>query len=166
MREWKLMKADTDGTGYLLTEDVSYSHPTCRAKTLMTDLQRANGLRIDKLSSDYLSVASATYLYAEDYEAPAIYKSGSTYFMFASHESGWCKFTGLAYCVKETDELTKKQTAPNDNIYCTATSLSGPWSAWADFATAGTNTFSSQTADIVSINGVVMYFLFPSIINE
>lgn len=53
-------------------------------------IQRANGLRIDKLSSDYLSVQSATYLYAEDYEAPALYKSGDTYFMFASHESGWC----------------------------------------------------------------------------
>jgi hypothetical protein len=65
---------DTDGTGYLLTED------------------RANGLRIDLLSSDYLSVKSATYLYAQDYEAPALYKSGSTYFMFASHESGWGKF--------------------------------------------------------------------------
>lgn len=109
---------DTDGTAYLLTED------------------RANGLRIDLLSSDYLSVESATYLYAQDYEAPAMYKSGNTYFMFASHESGW---------------------APNDNIYCTATSLTGPWSAWQDFATAGTNTFTSQTADVVSINGVVMY---------
>ncbi|PMD45579.1 carbohydrate-binding module family 35 protein [Hyaloscypha variabilis F] len=109
---------DTDGTAYLLTED------------------RANGLRIDLLSSDYLSVESATYLYAQDYEAPALYKDGSTYFMFASHESGW---------------------APNDNIYCTATSLAGPWSAWADFATAGTNTFSSQTAAVVNINGVVMY---------
>lgn len=46
--------------------------------------------------------------------------------------------------------------APNDNIYCTATSLTGPWSAWQDFATAGTNTFTSQTTDVVSINGVVM----------
>jgi hypothetical protein len=60
--------------------------------------KRANGLRIDKLSSDYLSVASATYLYAEDYEAPAIYKSGSTYFMFASHETGWGR--ALRYIVK------------------------------------------------------------------
>jgi len=46
-------------------------------------------LRIDKLSSDYLSVESAVFLYSEDYEAPAMYKSGDTYFMFASHESGW-----------------------------------------------------------------------------
>lgn len=82
--------------------------------------------------------------------------------MFASHESGWCK-SGKAKMMN----LQKKETnvlfpAPNDNIYCTATSLAGPWSAWADFATAGTNTFSSQTADIVSINEVVMYFLSPN----
>jgi hypothetical protein len=53
------------------------------------DIQRANGLRIDKLSANYLNVTSAVHLYAQDYEAPALYKSGSTYFMFASHESGW-----------------------------------------------------------------------------
>jgi len=109
---------DTDGTAYLLTED------------------RVNGLRIDKLSADYLTVESAVYLSPQDYEAPAMYKDGETYFLFASHESGW---------------------DPNDNIYSTATSLSGPWSAWKTFATVGSNTFSSQTASIVSINGVVMY---------
>ncbi|CAD6446086.1 df446dcb-37ea-4449-9041-195606bb0711 [Sclerotinia trifoliorum] len=108
---------DTDGTGYLLTED------------------RANGLRIDKLSANYTSVVSAVYLFA-DYEAPAIYKSDDTYFMFASHLSGW---------------------SPNDNVYATATNLSGPWSAWSNFATVGTNTYSSQTAAVVNINGVVMY---------
>ncbi|PQE29331.1 Glycosyl hydrolase family 43 protein [Rutstroemia sp. NJR-2017a WRK4] len=118
--------ADTDGTGYLLTEDVIL---TSRSRF------RANGLRINKLSADYTSVVSATYLFA-DYEAPAIYKSGSTYFMFASHLSGW---------------------SPNDNVYCTATSLSGPWSAWSTFATSGTNTYNSQTAAVVNINGIVMY---------
>ncbi|TVY52126.1 hypothetical protein LCER1_G005117 [Lachnellula cervina] len=112
---------DTDGTGYLLTED------------------RVNGLRIDKLSSDYLTVDSATYLWANpaSFEASAIYKSGSTYFSFASHESGW---------------------APNDNVYCTATSLSGPWSSWALFAPSGTDTYSSQTAGVVEVDGTVMYF--------
>ncbi len=73
---------------------------------------RANGLRIDLLSSDYLSVKSATYLYAQDYEAPALYKSGSTYFMFASHESGWGKFLllqitlpGCTFCKIEVKKL-------------------------------------------------------------
>lgn len=46
--------------------------------------------------------------------------------------------------------------APNDNVYATATNLAGPWSAWANFAKAGTNTYSSQTAAVVNINGVVM----------
>jgi len=72
------------------------------------DWQRANGLRIDKLSSDYLSVASATHLYAQDYEAPALYKSGNTYFMFASHESGWCTYPPIP-----TDVLrTKRKQLP------------------------------------------------------
>jgi cytochrome b subunit of formate dehydrogenase len=59
-------------------------------------------------------------------------------------------------------KILMTETAPNDNVYCTATSLAGPWSAWADFATAGSNTFSSQTAAIVNINGVVMYVFLSS----
>ncbi|KFY35837.1 hypothetical protein V494_05562 [Pseudogymnoascus sp. VKM F-4513 (FW-928)] len=114
-RDINLFK-DTDGTAYLLTED------------------RASGLRIDKLSSDYLSVASEVYTFGS-YESPAIYKSGSTYFMFASHLTGW---------------------DANDNVYTTATSLSGPWAAWKTFADSGSNTYNSQTTAVVSINGVVM----------
>ncbi|KFY86775.1 hypothetical protein V500_07406 [Pseudogymnoascus sp. VKM F-4518 (FW-2643)] len=45
----------------------------------------------------------------------------------------------------------------NDNVYTTATSLSGPWAAWKTFADSGSNTYSSQTTSVVSINGVVMY---------
>jgi hypothetical protein len=71
-----------------------------------------------------------------------------------------------SYFLTEWVKLTSPNTAPNDNIYCTATSLSGPWSAWADFATAGTNTFSSQTAAVVSINGVVMYSQTYSVSNS
>jgi beta-xylosidase len=44
---------DTDGTGYLLTED------------------RASGLRIDRLAADYLSIASSVALLGS-YEAPAM----------------------------------------------------------------------------------------------
>src|SRR5581483_5180654 len=81
---------DTDGTGYLLSED------------------RANGLRIDRLSADYLSVASSVALFA-DYEAPAMVKIGGTYYLLGSHLTGW---------------------STNDNVYATATSLSGPWSSF------------------------------------
>src|SRR2546423_7870966 len=110
---------DTDGSGYLLSED------------------RASGLRIDKLSSDYLSVVSAggsggsVALFA-DYEAPAMVKANGTYFVLGSHLTGWNL---------------------NDNAYTTATSLSGPWSAFKDFAPAGTNTYQTQTANIIPVAG-------------
>ncbi|KAG4425091.1 hypothetical protein IFR04_001861 [Cadophora malorum] len=118
-RDLNLFK-DTDGSAYLLTED------------------RVNGLRIDRLSDDYLTVLSPVYLWPElySYEASAIYKNGNTYFMFASDQSGW---------------------DPNDNIYCTSTSLTGPWSAWKTFATAGSKTYNSQTGAVVNIRGVPMY---------
>ncbi|ACU73764.1 Ricin B lectin [Catenulispora acidiphila DSM 44928] len=110
---------DTDGTGYLLSED------------------RASGLRVDKLSADYLSVVSAggsggsVALFA-DYEAPAMVKTNGTYFVLGSHLTGWNL---------------------NDNVYATATSLSGSWSSFKDFAPAGTNTYQTQTANIIPVSG-------------
>lgn len=111
---------DSNGTAYLLTED------------------RANGLRIDQLSSNYLSVVSAgsanggSVALLPDYEAPALVKANGVYFILGSHLSGW---------------------ATNDNEYATATSLSGPWSPFRDFAPAGTNTYNTQTANIIPVTG-------------
>lgn len=108
---------DTDGAGYLLSED------------------RASGLRIDKLSSDYLSVMSAggsggsVALFA-DYEAPAMVKANGTYYVLGSHLTGWNL---------------------NDNVYATASSLSGSWSSFKNFAPAGTNTYQTQTANIIPV---------------
>ncbi|TDU03301.1 ricin-type beta-trefoil lectin protein [Streptomyces sp. 846.5] len=104
---------DTDGTAYLLSED------------------RANGLRIDRLSADYLSVASSVALFA-DYEAPAMFKANGTYYLFGSHLTGW---------------------SSNDNVYATATSLTGTWSSFRDFAAPGTNTYNSQTANVITVQG-------------
>ena len=104
---------DTDGTGYLLTED------------------RANGLRIDRLSADYLTVTAAVAV-LPSYEAPALVKTNGRYYLLASHLTGW---------------------STNDNDYSTATSLGGPWSAWRPVAPAGTNTFTSQTANIITVTG-------------
>lgn len=80
---------DDDGTGYLLTEDVSFCVPLFLASTLTSGFQRANGLRIDALTADYLNVSSSTHLFPQAYEAPAILKRGGYYFMFASKLTGW-----------------------------------------------------------------------------
>jgi hypothetical protein len=108
---------DTGGTGYLLTED------------------RANGLRIDRLSADYLSVTAAVAVFPS-YEAPAMVKANGRYYLLASHLTGW---------------------STNDNDYSTATSIGGPWSAWRPVAPVGTNTFNSQTANIIQINNLFVY---------
>ncbi|GAB7184780.1 RICIN domain-containing protein [Kitasatospora sp. Ki12] len=107
---------ESDGTGYLLTED-----------------RDNGGLRIDKLSADYLSVDSAVALLGGgSIESPAMVKVGGTYYMLGSHLSGWYL---------------------NDNVYATATSLRGPWSSWRDLAAPGTHTYESQTANIITVQG-------------
>jgi hypothetical protein len=51
--------------------------------------QRPNGLRIDALSSDYLSVTRNVYKWNEKIESPAVLKKNGYYFMFGSHLTGW-----------------------------------------------------------------------------
>ncbi|OJZ81390.1 carbohydrate-binding module family 35 protein [Aspergillus luchuensis CBS 106.47] len=109
---------DDNGTAYLLSED------------------RPNGLRIDRLTDDYLNVTYTTHLFPEHYEAPAIYKQDGVYFMFGSQLTGW---------------------SANDNKYTTSTDLNGTWSDWSDFATAGTDTYDSQTTFVMQVGKSVMY---------
>ncbi|KAH8432886.1 uncharacterized protein LDX57_010519 [Aspergillus melleus] len=45
----------------------------------------------------------------------------------------------------------------NDNRYTTATSLSGPWSEWTNFAPEGSKTFTSQSTFVLEKDGVVIY---------
>ena len=110
---------DTDGTGYLLSED------------------RNNGLRIYRLSADYLSVDSAVAVLASggssgSVESPAMVKINGMYYVFGSHLTGW---------------------SLNDNVYATATSLSGSWSAFRNFAAPGTRTYGSQTVNVITVQG-------------
>lgn len=104
---------DTDGSAYLLSED------------------RADGLRIDSLSADYLTVVSTVAL-LPDYEAPAMVRTGGRYYLLGSHLTGW---------------------GTNDNVYATATSLGGAWSGFRSFAPAGTSTYNTQTANIIPVQG-------------
>lgn len=111
---------DTNGTAYLLSED------------------RANGLRIDELSSNYLSVVKAgsanggSVAVLPDYEAPAMVKANGRYYLLASHLTGW---------------------GANDDVYTSSTSLSSGWTAFQNFAPAGTDTYDTQAANIISVQG-------------
>ncbi|KAL2866633.1 glycosyl hydrolase family 43 protein [Aspergillus lucknowensis] len=89
---------------------------------LLTE-DREYGTRIMKLTDDYLGVDSETFGWEYFAESPALVKRGDTYFLFGSQLTGW---------------------APNDNIYTSATSLSGPWSEWTEFAPVGSVTYRSQ----------------------
>lgn len=112
--------ADDDGTGYLLSED------------------RQNGLRIMRLSDDYLTVAASTYLWSDSIEAPALLKLNGRYYMFGSKLTGW---------------------DPNDNVYSTSTSLTSGWSAWKTFADAGSKTYTSQTNAVLPVGSSAAIYL-------
>jgi hypothetical protein len=91
----------------------------------------AGYLRIDRLSADYTTAQSAVAQFSE-IEAPAMAKVGGRYFLVGSHLTGW----GL-----------------NDNVYASATSLSGPWSGFSNVAAAGTRTYDSQSSFLLPVTG-------------
>ncbi len=88
-------------------------------------------LHIYQLNSSY-TAATSLVANLNQYEAPAMAKVGSRYYLFGSHLTGW---------------------STNDNQYTTATSISGTWSAWQSFAPSGSNTCNSQTTMILPVTG-------------
>jgi hypothetical protein len=111
---------EDDGTAYLISED------------------RAKGLRIFKLSDDYLTVPESIWAWSDSIESPALVKHDGVYFVFGSHLSGW---------------------APNDNVYSTATAITGPWSDWKIFAPKGSNTFDSQTTYVLPVSKDLVIYM-------
>jgi Ricin-type beta-trefoil lectin domain-like len=67
-----------------------------------------------------------------DHEAPAMAKANGRYYLLASHLTGW---------------------AANDDVYTSSTSLSGGWTAFQSFAPAGTDTYDTQAANIIPVQG-------------
>jgi Glycosyl hydrolases family 43 len=92
---------------------------------------RTKGLRIYRLSADYLTVVGTVAVLAQ-LESPALFKQNGRYYLLTSHRTGW---------------------NTNDNVYSTATSLSGPWSSWKLFAPSGSKTFNSQTTFVLPVTG-------------
>jgi hypothetical protein len=89
-------------------------------------------LHIDRLSEDYLDVIHSVAALHPNYEAPAMFKLHGRYYLLGSELTGW-------NC--------------NDNKFTTATNLAGPWSKWNLFAPAGSETYNSQTMQVLLISG-------------
>ena len=104
---------DTDGKGYLISGD---------------------HLNIYLMNSSFTNVTSlvATANPSASSEAPAMFKIGSTYYLFTSHKTWWTS---------------------NDNYYFTAPAISGPWTNQGDFTPGSTNTWNSQTAFVEPVTG-------------
>lgn len=88
---------------------------------------------IYRLASDYRSATSKVVSnFAPGMESPAVFKVDSTYFWLSSNKTSWER---------------------NDNVYYTASSLSGPWTNRGKFAPTGTLTWNSQTTSVLPVKG-------------
>ncbi len=103
---------DTDGTGYLLETDGMIYQLGPEYKSVVATMPRAFNI-------------GAT-------EAPALLKSGDTYFCLCSHQTWWHN---------------------NDNHYATASSMQGPWTEQGVFAPSGSDTWNSQTTCVIPVAG-------------
>jgi hypothetical protein len=93
---------------------------------------RPNGFHIARLSDDYLSVVEDVCLIHMAMEGGALVHLGGLYYAIGSHLTGW---------------------NPNPNLYATATSLAGPWSAFKDIAPPETNTYGAQSTLLLKVTG-------------
>ncbi|MEU4690382.1 RICIN domain-containing protein [Actinoplanes sp. NPDC023714] len=93
-------------------------------------------LHIYRLTPDFLGVASLVGNFWNDAhrEAPALFKRGSTYFMLTSGATGW---------------------SPNQAKYATASSISGPWTGWANVGDG--TTFRSQPTFVLQVGNSFLY---------
>ncbi len=107
---------DSDGTGYVLYSDGNQA------------------ITIDRLSSDYLSVAQqvAHFSSGQCEEAPAVVKNNGRYFLTNSYCTGW---------------------SPNQNHYRSSTSMAGPWNTQPDGNLGDSTTYNTQAFDILPVQG-------------
>ena len=93
---------------------------------------------IYRLSPDFHSLDSCMVSGCKGVgESPAMFKNDGIYYWLSSHTTSWER---------------------NDNIYFTATSLSGPWTYQGEFAPKGSLTWNSQCSFVLTLpDGTPMY---------
>lgn len=99
---------------------------------LIFESRPTHGFYIAKLSEDRLTVEKEMSFIKAPLEGGAIVHYGGLYYAVGSHMTGW---------------------GPNPNVYMTAASLSGPWTAVKDIAPPKTNTYSSQSSMLLKVTG-------------
>jgi hypothetical protein len=121
---------DANGTAYLLSEDLGVGRSGV-----------GKGLYIYALSPRFTVVERIVKHFSKDNEAPAMFKHGGTYYVFASYKTNW---------------------VPNDNQYTTTTArsltASDTWSAWATLVPTARKrpdprTCVSQTMFVLPVQG-------------
>ena len=93
-----------------------------------------SNIAIDRLSSDYLTVASrVTTIGSGCEEGPGMFKSGGRYFLITSYCSYW---------------------SPNQNGYRTSTSISSGWSSLRNGNIGNSDTYGSQNGQMFAVTGM------------
>jgi hypothetical protein len=99
---------------------------------LIFESRPTNGFVIAALSDDYLDVARQVCLIQAPLEGGAIVRYEGLYYAIGSALTGWW---------------------PNANKYATAERLEGPWSEFRDFAPPHTQTYLSQSTNLIKVTG-------------
>jgi Glycosyl hydrolases family 43 len=102
------------------------------AAYLIFESRPTKGFFIARLSADYLDVEKKISFLEAPLEGGAVVHLDGLYYAIGSHLTGW---------------------APNPNVYATATSLSGPWTKFANIAPLETKTYGSQSTMLLKIVG-------------
>ncbi len=99
---------------------------------LVFESRPTKGFFIAKLSPDALDVVERTAFVPAPLEGGAVVRTGGLYYCIGSHMTGW---------------------KPNPDVYATATSIAGPWSAFQNLAPVETNTYGGQSAELLKVPG-------------
>ncbi len=99
---------------------------------LIFESRPTHGFFIAKLSDDRMTVERQMSFVEAPLEGGAIVHYGGLYYVIGSHLTGW---------------------NPNPNVYATAPSLAGPWTAIKDIAPPETNTYESQSSMLLKVAG-------------